>query len=59
MSDLRRSCHSHHQQQQQQHVRQTFQDKYRVLEDELRKKNETIDALRYARESIKNFLSVK
>jgi hypothetical protein len=45
MSDQQRSCHHH--QQQQQHIRRTFEDKCRVLEDELRKKNDTIDALKY------------
>jgi hypothetical protein len=43
MSDRRRSCHH----QQQHHTRQTFGDKCRILEDEVRKKNDTIDALRY------------
>jgi hypothetical protein len=41
MSDLR-SCHHRHQQ-----VREQFEDTYRALEDELRRKNDTIDALRY------------
>jgi hypothetical protein len=45
MSDQQRSCHHH--QQQQQHMRRTFEDKCQVLEDELRKKNNTIDALKY------------
>jgi hypothetical protein len=42
MSDLR-SCHHRHQQ-----VREKIEDTYRALEDELRRKNDTIDALRYA-----------
>jgi hypothetical protein len=45
MSDRRRSF-----QQQQQNVRQTFEDKCRVLEDEIRKKNEAIDVLKYVNE---------
>ena len=41
MSDRRRTC-----QQQQQHVRQIFEDKCRSLEDEIKKKTETIEALK-------------
>lgn len=50
-----RSCphhhhHHHHQQEhEQQHVRKTLEDKYRLLESELRRKNDTIDKLRYVR----------
>lgn len=48
MSDRRGSCHHRQQQQQQQqHTRQSFEDKCRVLENELRKKNDAIDTLRY------------
>ncbi len=39
MSD-RRSSHHHH------HPRQSFEDKYRALENEIKRKNETIDTLR-------------
>jgi hypothetical protein len=39
MSD-RRSYHHHH------NTRQTFEEKYRTLENELKRKNETIDSLR-------------
>ena len=38
MSD-RRSSHHHH-------PRQSFEDKYRALENEIKRKNETIDTLR-------------
>jgi hypothetical protein len=41
MSDRRSSHHHHH------HTRQTFEDKYRILENELKRKNDTIDSLRY------------
>jgi hypothetical protein len=53
MSDRRRSCHH----QQQQHKRQTFDDKCRVLENELKKKGDTIDALRYGIELIIIFIN--
>ena len=50
MSDRRRAVHSHHQRQtQQQPSRTTFEDKCRVIDDELRRQNDTIDALRYER----------
>jgi hypothetical protein len=42
MSD-RRSCHHH----QRQHVRQVFDDRCRALDDELKRKTDTIDSLRY------------
>ena len=38
----RHSCHHHHRQ----HARQTFEDRCQTLEDELKRKNDTIDALR-------------
>jgi hypothetical protein len=44
MSDRRHPCHH---QQQQQHARRSFEDKCRVLQNELRKKNDTIDTLKY------------
>jgi hypothetical protein len=36
----RRSSHHHH-------TRQTFEEKYRTLENELKRKNDTIYALKY------------
>jgi hypothetical protein len=39
MSD-RRSSHHHH------HIRHSFEEKYRALENELKRKNETLDSLR-------------
>ncbi|CAF0879357.1 unnamed protein product [Rotaria sp. Silwood1] len=43
MSDRRSSHHHHHHHH---HPRQTFEEKYRVLENELKRKNDTIDSLR-------------
>ncbi|CAF0993242.1 unnamed protein product [Rotaria sordida] len=43
MSDRRSSHHHHHHHH---HPRQTFEEKYRVLDDELKRKNNTIDSLR-------------
>lgn len=40
MNDRRSSHHHHH------HQRQTFEEKYRTLENELKKKNQTIELLR-------------
>lgn len=44
MSD-RRSFHHHHHRHH--HQRQSFEEKYRVLENELKRKNDTMDSLRY------------
>lgn len=51
MSDLR-SCHHRHEQ-----IRQKFEDKCHALENELRRKNETINALRYVCDIIKHNLN--
>lgn len=47
MSDRRSSHHHHHHHHP---PRQSFEDKYRLLENELKRKNDAIDSLRYARQ---------
>jgi hypothetical protein len=56
MSDRQRSCHPPPHQQ---HVRQAFEDKCRALEDEIRKKNEAIDALKYATKMNSNLIRIE
>ena len=48
MSDRHTSHHHHnHNHHRHRHSRQTFEEKYRILDNELKRKNDTIDSLRY------------